>query len=425
MKPSDQTDNPGNNPIEAVRFLEDVIDAFQNYGVSTSQMRLSLEGIAHKLGLHGQFFITPDYIQAVLWGNNKDQQYTYMSITPNGNYNLSILANVYHIVDEVIEEKISITQGRNKIKEIDTKMGYSNLLIALAYIFCGAGFSLIIGGTFMDMYIAGLISLLPFIIARIASNNRFFSLLNELLSGISVTFGTILISNLLPDLNINVIIFGALVTLIPGFGLTMASSEIINKNSIGGLIWLNKALVSGFQLVGGYAIGLYFSSSLGLEIIMRTPATSISPIWLWFAVIFLVSGLGITMNVGHRSLWAVILGGMVVWGAMQLGNLLGYWQGTFLGAAAMMLFAHWFSMRFNLPNIVIILPCVMLLVPGLSALQALYIGGTEGVMHGISAFYPVLVLVASIIGGVVVGGTLVNPKHVLNRKYFSKIKGKK
>ncbi|MCA6073467.1 threonine/serine ThrE exporter family protein [Fulvivirga sedimenti] len=422
LKQEPQTANPNSDLVQSMRFLEDVIDILQNYSVSTGQMRITLEGIAHGLGLHGQFFITPDYVQAVVWGANKDLQQTYMSISPSGNYNLSIVAEVDKIVDEVITGKISVTEGRHRISKIDTRAGYSDLLVALAFVLCGAGFSLIIGGSIRDMFLAGFVSLFPYVITRIAVKNHFFTLLNELLSALSVTLVTIILANMIPGFNMNVVIFGALVTLIPGFSLTMASSEIVNKNSISGLIWLTKAILSAFQLVGGYAMGSYFGASLGFDVIMQSPQASIPPVWLWFAVVFLVYGLGITMNVAHRSMWAVILGGMAVWGAMQIGNLMGFWQGTFMGAAAMMLFAHWVYMRFKLPNIVILLPCVMLLVPGLSALQALYIGGEVGIMQGFEEFYNVLVLVASIIGGVVIGGTLVNPRHTLTRKYLEMIR---
>jgi uncharacterized membrane protein YjjB (DUF3815 family) len=107
---------------------------------------------------------------------------------------------------------------------------------------------------------------------------------------------------------------------------------------------------------------------------------------------------------------------MLVWGVLQFGNLFGFWQGTFLGAAVLVIYSDWVARRFSLSHAVITLPCVMILVPGLAALNALQIGNTKGALAGLSAFNGVLVLVIAIIGGTLVGDALTLRKLVKTGK---------
>ncbi len=54
----------------------------------------------------------------------------------------------------------------------------------------------------------------------------------------------------------------------------------------------------------------------------------------------------------------------------------------------------------------ILLPCVMILVPGLAALDALHRVQIEGLVAGYQAAYKVLIPIAAIIGGALLGDAL-------------------
>ena len=59
-----------------------------------------------------------------------------------------------------------------------------------------------------------------------------------------------------------------------------------------------------------------------------------------------------------------------------------------------------------MPSFASNLPCVMILVPGYAALNAVQVGSTQGVVAGFQAVSSVLTLIAAIMGGVLVGDVL-------------------
>jgi len=140
------------------------------------------------------------------------------------------------------------------------------------------------------------------------------------------------------------------------------------------------------------------------------PGTGISPLWSWIFVPLLVIGLAILFRVSKRHLVWPLLGSWIVWGGMQIGNTFGAWQGTFLGTVALLLFAHACFRLVRISTAAIILPGIMVLVPGVATLRALYAAQTQGLAAGFQPLSLAIALIAAILGGVLVGSAIVSSK---------------
>jgi len=67
----------------------------------------------------------------------------------------------------------------------------------------------------------------------------------------------------------------------------------------------------------------------------------------------------------------------------------------------------------------------MLLVPGVAALKALYIVQTQGIVQGISATYEVIVLIAAILGGLLLGSAVLSVGQAVIPRVTDRLSGRK
>jgi len=89
-----------------------------------------------------------------------------------------------------------------------------------------------------------------------------------------------------------------------------------------------------------------------------------------------------------------------------LGGQWGFWEGTFLGALVLGVYANWFQGKLRIPAEAILLPDIMLLVPGSTALRAAYLAATQGYLPGLKAANEALILVGCILAGLLAGNII-------------------
>ncbi len=392
---------------EACRFIEELVRASQLYGVSSRGMVASLSRIVKALGLHGEFLATPNYVHTVLWGEDEHQQRVHLAVSRSGNFDLAKLTRVSKLTRQVEAGSIRPAEGLARLREIVLAPDeYGPLLNALAFMVSGAAFAVIIGTSWLVALLGGLVALASYGITLVAARSAGIAALQEILAAMMAAVLASAATEVFPGINPMAVTVCAVIWFVPGFGLTIAPSELITGNTLSGIIWLTNAVVAALKLLFGAAIGVALAKSAGFSAESVSPAGNIAPAWKWVAVPALIIALAVLMKVDWRQFWGILLGGWLVWGAVQLGNPFGFWQGTFLGATALMIYANWYGRRFSLPSAVILLPCVMVLVPGFAALNALHAANAEGVLAGFKAGSDVLVLIVAIIGGTFVGEAL-------------------
>jgi len=211
----------------------------------------------------------------------------------------------------------------------------------------------------------------------------------------------------------------ACIYFVPGFALTLGASELMNGNTLSGLIGFTRAAVAGVKLVAGVLIGSAIVSSWA-TIPPRELGSGVPPAWTWLFAPVLVVGLAILFRVRRKDLAWPVLGGLVVWLAVKAGSELGFWEGTFIGAFLLMSASRIFARVSRLPPAIILLPAVMLLVPGVAALEALYVTQTLGIAEGLQSTSKVIVLIGAILGGLLLSEAVWSIREVAISTFASR-----
>ena len=390
----------------ACRFMKDLARATQTYGVSSHEMVEYLVGVSRAVGLTGEFATTPNYVVMSLWRGDESHRRVYAFAARTGNFNLAKLTRVTELVNDVEAGSVSLERAPQRLQEIDRGGAeYGSALNALAFVLCGAGFAAVLRVSWLDLLFGGLLSLVSFGVLAGAKRSRSIALAPDLLAATASAALAGLTTLAVPGVDPLAITVCAVVWFVPGFGLTIAPNELLFGNTLAGLTWFANAVLTGLKLFGGAALGF---ALVATQWQVRAPETAarIELAWSWVFVPLLVGGLSILFQVRARDLRWVLLGGWLVWAGVQFGNPFGFWQGTLLGAAVLNIFASFCYRRLGLPMSVVLLPGIMILVPGVASLRALYYALSQGAAAGLHAGSEVIVLVGAILGGLLIGGAI-------------------
>jgi len=388
---------------QACRFLDALVSAVQRYGVSSSAMESLLTRVARVLHIQGQFLATPTQVQSILWDDDEDRQRLHISVSSAGNYDLTKLSQINELVAHVESGDTTLDAGLDRIRAID-RAGpeYSPVLDAVAFALCGLAFGVILGISWLDVLLGGVLSIVSFGIARLAAHSQGLTIALELVVAAVVSALAALLTLVFPGSNALAVAVCAFIYFVPGFGLTLGANELMAGNTLSGLIGFIRAAVTSAKLVIGALIGNAIVRGW-TAVPSPNVESGVPHAWTWLFAPVLVLGLAILFRVRRTDLVWPVLGGLLVWLGVELGSGLGFWQGTFIGAFLLISASRLFARASGLPSSIILLPAVMLLVPGVAALKALYVGQTLGLVEGLRSLSDVIVLIAAILGGLLLG----------------------
>lgn len=408
----------------ACRFINALVGFVQRYGVSSSAMESLLVRVAHALRIQGQFQATPTQVQSILWYDDEEGQRLHISVASTGNYDLNKLVQISELVGRVESGDVTPADGLERIRTIDrTGQEYGPVLNAVAFALCGLGFGVILGISWLDVLLGGALSIVSYGLTRLAAHSRALKVSLELVVAAVAAVLATLLALVLPGSSPLAVTICACIFFVPGFGLTLGASELMNGNILSGLIGFASATVTALKLVIGVLIGSAIVRDLA-SVPLPNLESGVPHVWTWVFSPVLVLGLSVLFRVRRKDLVWPLLGGLVVWLGVEVGSHLGFWQGTFIGAFLLMSASRLLTQVSGLPAVIILLPAVMLLVPGVAALEALYNAQNLGFVAGLKSTTDVIVLITAILGGLQCGEAIWNINQIaisnVTSKFFHK-----
>ena len=172
---------------------------------------------------------------------------------PTRDTNMEKIARVNALSREVCRAPVSLDIFREKICQIQHTKTYSMPVRCLCYAIISAAFSVFFGGTALDGVAAALSGVLVFGIQYLIQNLR----LNGILQNLLVSAFTALVVVMMVRVGIGntpaKITIGNIMLLIPGVAFTTSLRDIINGDTIAGLVGLSEAVLKAIAIAIGFA----------------------------------------------------------------------------------------------------------------------------------------------------------------------------
>ena len=249
------------------RALELVADAGQTLlenGGEVFRVQQTMEIMAASLGVrdfHVYVLTNGIFASAHLPGRDAVSLVRHV---PTVSIHLGRVEAVNELSRELAAGKLDVVQAEEKLHAARTLPRVSPRFEALACVVGAAGFAYLFGGTIADMPVAAVAGLLEALVCQHFSKHGINRMFTDIAAAFCCTVWAIAVQTVLPVVNANAAIIGALMVLTPGVALTMGVRDILNGDYLSGSIRLLDALFIAGSIAGGVVLGWILARGLGV-----------------------------------------------------------------------------------------------------------------------------------------------------------------
>ena len=415
--PLERGDDP--DPF-AVGFVLRLARALHAYGYSAARLEDILAATADRLGLAGhRFFSMPTQIMAAF--GPEDRQRTHLLRVEPGEVNLGKVAALEQVSLDVAQGRASPEEGMERIERIVAAPSpYGPAVVTLAHGVLSGTVCQFLGGGWREIVVATVLGLGLGLLAIYAASHARVGRVFESLAAFLVSTAAIGLARLVGPISVFVATLAGLIVLMPGLLLTTAITELATRHLASGTLRLSSAFMTLLGIVFGVALG----SRLG-AMLFGDPASAIPvglPGWAPYVAIVLASASSVViLRADPRDApWIVAAGVLGVLsgrlGAAKLGLELGMFVAAFGVAMASAAYERWR----NRPAPVVLVPGILLLVPGSIGYLSMSSLMERNTVAGIDTAFTMVLTAVSLVAGLLIAGIVApEPKRAATPRHLA------
>jgi uncharacterized membrane protein YjjP (DUF1212 family) len=386
--------------------------AFHRHGFSASRVEEVMVRLAGQLGLPlAQIFSTPTSIMAA-FGPLGAQRSHLLRVEP-GSVNLTQVSQLDRLAVAVLQGELPPIDGIARLREIEEQpAGFGRVATVGSFVAASGAVSVFLGGGRAELLVATLIGLATGLLALYAGPRprvqRVFEPVVALMA--SIAAGTV--ARLWLPHSVYVSTLAGLIVLIPGFPLTVAVRELSTQHLASGTARFASATATFLGIGFGVALG----DRLVALLLGEHADLAAQPFPLWaLPIAVAVAGLAfaVILQAERRDTIRIVVIGLVAVAAGRLGaRFLGLELGAFMGALAVGVIGNLFSRLRNRPSLILIVPGILMLVPGTIGFRSISALLEAQVETGVNTLFRMLLTAVAIASGLLIAD-LVSPTRRL------------
>lgn len=397
---------------ESHALLLRLAERLHQYGTPAHRLEQAIENVAASLNVSVEVFSMPTGL--FLAFQEGDEQKTHLLRVSNGELHLEKQSDLDELASDIVHGKLSLKEAHHTLDTIREKPArYTSWMTILAFGLCGASVARIIGGGWIEMLFSLLGGMLTGSVLVSSLRLPHLARLAPALASFLVSFLMVWIASLFGSFAQSACHLASVIILVPGLSLTIAMTELSTLHLVSGTARLAGACGVLLQLGFGLALG----RTLGYRLFGATPdvVTQTLPEWsFWLAIVISAVSLLVLFRARPKDLIWLILAGIIAmlgskWGVAELGTRLG----PFLGALLVGLSSHLFARMLQRPTSIMLIPGILLLVPGSIGLSSISELMKEHTLIGVEAAFTMFMVSVSLVFGVLLAALILPPKRSL------------
>ncbi len=404
------------------RFLIELARALGTYGTSANRIEEVIAYCADGFGYNAQTFTTPTSVFVSLEDESGDL-HTYLARVHPGEADMTKMMALDRIFNRVLDGTLSTTEAILEIKRVvNMPPRYPAWMIVMCFGIISACAGNFLGGAAKEMLASGLVGLVIGLLVQFTGRKREFSRLMEFLSGLCAALIAGALAILLGGYVTTVPIIAGVIILLPGLTLTIAMVELAMKHVVSGTARLAGAvmvlLVIGFGIVLGQTI---------VDRFFGQPESIIPPDLPWyidFATILIASSCMAVLFQAHlRHAWVMVVAGLISFYSARYGSMYFGPEVGVLGAAMSVgIASNLYARIFDRPALMMMLPGLIILVPGSLGLRSLQMFMAHApndaikdtaTIDAVQSSFTVLVIGVALVVGLLLSNVIMPPRKVL------------
>jgi len=278
--------------------------------------------------------------------------------------------------------------------------------------------ALLLGGGPVEAAVAGGIGLLVGILERAAQRAeaiaRLFLLLGAVIA--SVTAGVA--GMFLPELAVQLATVAGIYMLMPGLSLTTAMNEVATGHLMSGTARFAGALVSFLSIAVGVSLGGVMIANLSVPLPVPVPVPVHAAYWPFVGLLVALPAVMVLLQAPRRDALPTLLVASSAFAAGQLstplfGDGLGPSLAAVVSALVLGLGSNAFARITDRPAAVVLVPGILLLVPGTMGFRSVASFLRRDVIAAVDTAFAVGLVAGALVTGLLVANLVLPPRKAL------------
>ncbi|SHO23551.1 Putative membrane protein [Moritella viscosa] len=239
-----------------INFIIKLGLALHRCGATSYRIENHLTNLAKFWHIEASFLVTPTAF-TFIFSSNPDEQHTHIvRVKPAGN-DLGKLATIDEIVEKVVDSQVTLDQAIELLVEAKQQPGFYGVKTeALGWCVTGGAFAMLLSDSSLDIISSFFFSFLVFILYKLSANSSRLASIVEFFAPFISAILACFIASLEVNINVPFVILSSVIIFIPGLAITVALSEIVNKDLVSGTSKLVDAIMLLFKLYFGALLGI-------------------------------------------------------------------------------------------------------------------------------------------------------------------------
>ncbi len=222
-------------------------------GAETYRVEDSIDYMAERLGLRAQSYVTPTGI-FVMVEDEDTRTATRVRAISNRGFDLSKLDDMNQFSRSYDFRDYSWEETMEYLASVDHRTSkYPRWFIWLCAGLASGGFAFIFGENISETIAAVIAGTAAMVAASLFSKRRAHLFLNSFLGGLTAMLVANLMGEFFPQADVNLIIIGGVMPLVPGVAITSAARDLVMDHLVSGLARAGEALMVAAAIAVGVA----------------------------------------------------------------------------------------------------------------------------------------------------------------------------
>ena len=397
---------------EKENFIIALAESIHQNGIPAHRLENTMQMICESIGIVADFSATPELL--LISFSTEGSSKTHMKKCKGSDLNFEKMTLLDQLIEKVMKGQLSIEAAKEELERINTlPQRYGVLVNILSIGVSTSSAACLFGGGWIEIIISGTIGLMIGILMELLA---FLPNLSRLAVLFAATFAIFFAKWSViwaGNYSIEIATITGLILLIPGFTLSLSVTELANGHAQSGTVRFSNALVTFVMIAVGIGLGNQLAAQFELS---PSPIHFAEiPKWMSYIAIALVpAGFVVLFKAQIKHYHWMLLScvtsyySVSYFSSFNIGEL-----SVFFAAFTLGIVSNTLSRVIKQPVTLMLVPGIILLVPGSIGFKSITALVNEQTLNGIESAFTTLLSAASLTAGLLFSNMIVR----LNRGF--------
>ncbi|MDZ5078929.1 threonine/serine ThrE exporter family protein [Nesterenkonia sp. HG001] len=408
--------------LATIAFVLDLGEALFRYGAGALEVETSIIAVTAAFGMKNTDVDITNQSISLNWAPDDKIPYSRVRVVRSWSRNYKALAAVHELVTDIISGRLTRTESAERLQEITREpKPYPRWMVTLAGAVFASLFASFLGAPMLDASIGFAATLVVLGINRQLAVWRVPEFFTLATGGFVATFIAMGAFMLGVPITPSMVVAGGLMILLPSARVVSAIQDAINGFPLTSAGRLVSAMIAFAGMTAGIMAGVVLADLLGAP--QMEIAVGLTRLYHPAVLVAIVFVAAMAAAVVEQARWKMLLptglvsalGFLLFYAGESIG--LGERMTPILGATVVGALGRVVALRMGAPQLVIAVPGMMFMLPGLMVFRGMYQIALENpdtnlvasMMGGLTELFSALIIILGIASGIVLGDVLMRP----------------